>query len=74
MRTAGDPLADSLVVLLTGGAVVCGVQEEVVGDPHWLDNRWAEKDRILAHFGRTGQFPLQVSQITQSVSQSRGRQ
>jgi hypothetical protein len=39
-----------------------------VGDPHWLDNRWAEKDRILAHFGRTGQFPLQVSQITQPVS------
>ncbi|EWM25942.1 1-acyl-sn-glycerol-3-phosphate acyltransferase [Nannochloropsis gaditana] len=25
---------------------------EVMGDPHWLDNRWAEKDRVLTYFGR----------------------
>jgi hypothetical protein len=31
-------------------------QEEVLGDPHWLDSRWAEKDRALAHFGRTQQL------------------
>lgn len=62
MHAADDPLADSLVVANQYGNAMVGVQEEVVGDPHWLDNRWAEKDRILAHFGRTGQFPLQVSQ------------
>ena len=37
------------------------VQEEVLADPHWLDNRWAEKDRVLTYFGRTEQFPAQVN-------------
>lgn len=36
-------------------------QEEVLADPHWLDNRWAEKDRVLTYFGRTEQFPAQAS-------------
>lgn len=26
--------------------------EEVVGNTHWLDDRWAEKERLLAYFSR----------------------
>ena len=32
-----------------------------MADPHWLDNRWAEKDRVLTYFGRTEQFPAQAN-------------
>lgn len=28
-----------------------------MADPQWLDNRWAEKDRVLTYFGRTETFP-----------------
>ena len=35
--------------------------EEVLADPHWLDNRWAEKDRVLTYFGRMEEFPAQVN-------------
>ncbi|CAM9308114.1 unnamed protein product [Ectocarpus sp. 12 AP-2014] len=31
--------------------------EEVVGDTHWLDDRWAEKERLLAYFSRHRSFP-----------------
>lgn len=31
-----------------------------MADPHWLDNRWAEKDRVLTYFGRTETFPAQT--------------
>lgn len=26
--------------------------EEVVGNTHWLDDRWAEKERLLSYFSR----------------------
>lgn len=31
--------------------------EEVLQDSNWLFKRWAEKDRLLAHFARHQQFP-----------------
>jgi len=31
--------------------------EEVMSDSHWLDSRWAEKDKILTHFKHHHQFP-----------------
>ncbi|CAM9237592.1 unnamed protein product [Pylaiella littoralis] len=31
--------------------------EEVVGNTHWLDDRWAEKERLLAYFSRHQSFP-----------------
>uniref|UniRef100_A0A7S4QH82 Acyltransferase C-terminal domain-containing protein n=3 Tax=Ditylum brightwellii TaxID=49249 RepID=A0A7S4QH82_9STRA len=32
--------------------------EEVLQDVGWLDKQWAEKDRLLGHFARHQQFPL----------------
>lgn len=32
--------------------------EEVIQDSHWLCKTWAEKDRLLSHFTRHGQFPV----------------
>jgi hypothetical protein len=32
--------------------------EEVLQDRSWLDKRWAEKDRLLAHFARHQNFPV----------------
>ncbi len=32
--------------------------EEVLSDPNWLDKQWAEKDRMLGHFQRHGNFPV----------------
>ncbi|CAN0156924.1 unnamed protein product, partial [Phaeothamnion confervicola] len=31
--------------------------EEVLGNAHWLDDRWVEKERLLAHFAAHGSFP-----------------
>ena len=31
--------------------------EEVMHDSKWLCKTWAEKDRLLSHFARHGQFP-----------------
>jgi hypothetical protein len=32
--------------------------EEVIQDSNWLCKTWAEKDRLLSHFTRHGQFPV----------------
>jgi Acyltransferase C-terminus len=32
--------------------------EEVIQDSNWLFKTWAEKDRLLSHFARHGQFPV----------------
>ena len=32
--------------------------EEVIQDSNWLCKTWAEKDRLLSHFVRHGQFPV----------------
>jgi len=32
--------------------------EEVLQDSNWLFKKWAEKDRLLAHFARHQQFPV----------------
>jgi len=32
--------------------------EEVLQDSNWLVKKWAEKDRLLAHFARHQQFPV----------------
>ncbi|CAN0159635.1 unnamed protein product, partial [Hapterophycus canaliculatus] len=31
--------------------------EEVLGNTHWLDDRWAEKERLLSYFSRHQSFP-----------------
>ncbi|CAM9168760.1 unnamed protein product [Choristocarpus tenellus] len=31
--------------------------EEVLGNPNWLDDRWAEKECLLAHFAKKQSFP-----------------
>ncbi|KAM3570795.1 hypothetical protein VYU27_007133, partial [Nannochloropsis oceanica] len=30
---------------------------DVLADPHWLDTKWAEKDRVLTYFSRHACFP-----------------
>jgi Acyltransferase C-terminus len=32
--------------------------EEVLQDSNWLFKKWAEKDRLLSHFARHQQFPM----------------
>ena len=32
--------------------------EEVLQDASWLDKQWVEKDRLLGHFSRHQQFPI----------------
>ncbi|CAN0300068.1 unnamed protein product, partial [Discosporangium mesarthrocarpum] len=31
--------------------------EEVMGNTHWLDDRWADKERLLSHFAQQQSFP-----------------
>ena len=32
---------------------------EVLGDSQWLDKQWKEKDRLLSHFAKYQQFPVE---------------